>query len=213
MPSLVWRNAAVRCRARDSFSMNPSTPGEVEVLPPERPGIRPGAGANTGAGHPLQKQALSYLVSYLMDNLLKVPGTQKARVGINPFLDLVPGIGDAAATIIQAVTILEAHRRNVPRIVLARMALNVLLNGFMGMIPAAGEVFAFWFKPTTRNYDLLLKHAPQAGSSVAPVRRNTTGDWLFVGCLLAGVLVVMGIFIALGMYILAALWHALFSPR
>ena len=148
-----------------------------------------------------------------MDNLLKVPGMQKARVGINPFLDLIPGVGDAAATVIQAVTILEAHRRKVPKIVLARMAVNVLLNGFMGMIPAAGEVFAFWFKPTTRNYNLLLKHAPQTGGSVAPIRRNTTGDWLFVVCLLGGMLVIMGMFIALGMYVLGAIWHALFSSR
>ena len=195
--------------------MKPTAPDELEVLPPGRPGTRPGGVFNTGtgtgigAGHPLQQQALSYLVSYLMDNLLKVPGTQKARIGINPFLDLVPGIGDAAATVIQAVTILEAHRRNVPRIVLARMALNVLLNGFMGMIPFVGEGFAFFFKPTTRNYDLLLRHAPQSGSSVAPVRRNTASDWLFVAGLLAVVVVVMCVFIAVGLYILAALAHLL----
>ncbi len=193
--------------------MDPSTPGEVEVLPPERPGFGPRLGMGKDAGHPLQKQALSYLVSYLMDNLLKVPGTQKARVGINPFLDLIPGIGDAAATIIQAVTILEAHRRNVPKIILARMGTNVLVNGFMGMIPVVGEAFAFWFKPTTRNYDLLLKHAPQSGSNVAPVRRNTSGDWLFVLGLLTVMLVVMGLFIALGLYILAAVGHLLFSHR
>ena len=51
----------------------------------------------------------------------------------------------------------------MPKIVLARMALNVLLNGAMGMVPGVGEVFSFWFRPSSRNYNLLLKHAPQAG--------------------------------------------------
>ena len=84
-----------------------------------------------------------------MDNLLKVPGTG-ARVGLNPVLDLIPGIGDAGATIIQALTIVEAARRKVPKIVLTRMALNVLLNGAVGVVPGVGEVFAFWFSGRRR---------------------------------------------------------------
>ena len=182
-------------------------PGEVEVLPPERPGFG-GAGGFARGG--VQPHPLSYLVSYLMDNLLKVPGTKKARVGINPFLDIIPGVGDSAAVLIQALTLVEGARRRVPRVVLTRMFLNVLLNGFMGMIPGVGEAFAFWFKPTSRNYNLLIKHAPLSGSAAAPVDKSTSGDWAFVIFLLIVMVAIMAVFIAAGLYVIGWLAHQLF---
>ena len=187
----------------------PATQAPLEVMPPERPfgGSSFGTGAGNGPVSP-QHEALSKLIAYLMDNVLKVPGTG-ARIGINPILDLIPGIGDAGATVIQALTIVEAARRKVPKIVLARMALNVLLNGAMGVIPGVGEIFAFWFRPSSRNYNLLLKHAPQDAPAGTQPRKNTAGEWVFVIGLLIAVLVIMGFFIALGWYVLAAVWHAI----
>lgn len=170
------------------------------MLPPERQG----AGASGGG-----PEALSRLIAYLMDNVIKVPGTRQTRVGLNPVLDLIPfGVGDTAAALVQAFTIIEAARRRVPKVVLMRMSLNVLLNGIMGVIPGVGEVFSFWYRPSSRNYNLLLKHAPLGGSSAAPIPKNGFGDWAFVFGLLAVMLVFVGIFIALGFYILAAIWHA-----
>ncbi len=176
-------------------------PDHFDVLPPE------GKGGGRGA----QNQALSHLIAYLMDNVLKIPGSRKG-IGINPFLDLIPVLGDGAATIIQMLTILEGARRGVPKIVLARMGLNILLNGAVGTIPAVGEAFAWWYRPSSRNYQLLLKHAPQDGTAAVQPRRAGAGHYLFVFGLLAVVLVVMGIFIGLGFYILSALWHQ-FAPR
>ena len=184
--------------------MKPSAPDDLEVLPPEH---RASGGPAPGGG-PVdpRHQVFSQLIAYLMDNVLKVPGTG-ARIGINPILDLIPGIGDAGATVIQALTIIEAARRKVPKIVLARMALNVLLNGAMGVIPGVGEVFAFWFRPSSRNYNLLLKHAPLDGSAAAQAPRNMAGEWVFVIGLLAVVLIVMGLFIGLGIHLLGWMWH------
>ena len=180
-----------------SVSTNPQTPPDhFEVLPPE--------GKGRGEGH----QAMSHLIAYIMDNVIKIPGLQK-RIGINPLLDLIPfGPGDALATIAQALTILEGARRGVPKIVLARMGTNILLNGMIGIMPGVGEAFSWWFRPSSRNYQLLLKHAPQDGTS-APIRRTSTGDYLFVFGLLAVVLVLMGVCIALGFWLLTAIWHFL----
>ena len=176
-------------------------PDHFEVLPPER-----------GAGGGLPQQALSHLIAYLMDNVIKIPGLSK-RIGVNPLLDLIPGIGDGAATLVQMPTILEGARRGVPKVVLARMGTNVLLNGAMGIVPFVGEAFSWWFRPSSRNYQLLLRHAPQDGT-VQP-RANHAGDYLFVFGLLAVVLVVMTIFIILGFYVLGLvfvpLWHRLFG--
>ncbi len=185
--------------------MKPPAPDDLEVLPPEHRATG-GPTLGGGGGDP-RHQVFSQLIAYLMDNVLKVPGTQKTRIGINPILDLIPGIGDAGATVIQALTIIEAARRKVPKIVLARMAVNVLLNGAMGVLPGVGEVFAFWFRPSSRNYNLLLKHAPLDGSAAAQAPRNVASDWLFVIGLLAVVLIVMGLFIGLGIHLIGWMWH------
>ena len=141
-----------------------------------------------------------------MDNLVKIPGT-KARVGVNPFLDLIPFVGDGAAMFISAATILEGARRGVPKVVLTRMGMNILLNGLVGTLPVVGEAFAFWFKPSSRNYQLLVQHSPAAG---APVRRNTSREWAFVIGLVALLLIVLGALVGVGFYVIAWIFHALF---
>ena len=176
-------------------------PADFEVLPPEGkagPGGRPGVPGS-------HEEIISRLIAYVMDNLIKIPGT-KARVGVNPFLDLIPFVGDGAAMLVSAATIVEGARRGVPKVVLARMGLNILLNGVVGTIPAVGEAFAFWFKPSSRNYQLLVQHSPAAG---APVRRNTTRDWAFVIGLVAVLLVILGALIGVGFYVIAWIYHAL----
>ncbi len=175
-------------------------PADFEVLPPEgkagpgRPGV-PGS----------RDEVISRFIAYVMDNLIKIPGT-KARVGINPFLDLIPFVGDGAAMFISAATILEGARRGVPKVVLTRMGLNILLNGAIGTIPAVGEAFAFWFKPSSRNYHLLVQHTPAAGTTV---RRTTGRDWMFVIGLVAVLLIILGALIGVGFYVIGWLFHGL----
>ena len=176
------------------------SPANFEVLPPE---------GKAGAGRPglpgSKEEVISRLIAYVMDNLIKIPGT-KARVGVNPFLDLIPFVGDGAAMFISAATILEGARRGVPKVVLTRMGLNILLNGVIGTIPAVGEAFAFWFKPSSRNYQLLVQHSPAAG---IPARRTTTRDWVFVIGLVAALLVILGALIGVGFYVIGWLFHGL----
>jgi hypothetical protein len=178
------------------MSIPPSSTPEFEVLPP--------AGKSAGTN---QHDASARFIAYLMDHLLQVPGT-KARIGINPFLDLIPIFGDGAAVLISALTIFEGFRRQVPKVVLTRMGLNVLLNGLVGTIPVVGEAFSFLYKPTSRNYQLLQQHsAPTTGV----VRRSTWQEWSFVAGLLAVVLIGLGLFIGIGIYISIRLFHALFG--
>ena len=168
---------------------------DFEVLPP----------AGKGGS---REEVLSRFIAYVMDNLIKIPGT-KARVGVNPFLDLIPFVGDGAAMFISAATILEGARRGVPKIVLTRMGLNILLNGIVGTIPGVGEAIAFWFQPSSRNYQLLVQHSPAAGVAT---RRNTAREWAFVIGLVAVLFIVLGALIGVGFYVIAWLFHALTHP-
>jgi len=144
---------------------------EWEVLPPEDRQPRSST------------ESAFKLVSLVMDRLIRIPGLKK-RLGLNPIVDLVPGFGDIAVALVSVSVIIYGIRRKVPKIVLGRMALNVLINELVGLIPIIGSAFAFWFTANTRNYDLLREHLDTP-------RRSTTGDKIFVGAVLGLVVVVI----------------------
>ena len=124
-------------------------------------------------------------ISLIMDRLIRIPGVKK-RLGLNPIVDLVPGFGDIAAALISVSVLVYGIRRGIPKILLGRMALNVLINEVVGIIPVVGSVFAFWFQANTRNYDLVRDHLDTP-------HRSTTRDRIFVGIVLGlVVLVILG---------------------
>lgn len=116
----------------------------------------------------------------LMDNQFVIPGTE-IRFGLDPLLGLLPGWGDSASALVSALLILKSARARVPKIILAQMALNVLINAGVGAIPGVGDAFSFWFKSNAKNYALHRKHA---GTARAPALR----DRLFVAAIVGGLL-------------------------
>jgi hypothetical protein len=150
---------------------------EWEVLPPEN------------RSQPRSSvESVFNLVSLIMDRLIRIPGLKK-RLGLNPIVDLVPGFGDLAAALVSVSVIVYGIRRGIPKIVLGRMALNVLINEVVGLIPVIGSVFAFWFQANTRNYQMIRGHIETPG-------RSTKSDKIFVGLILGLVVTVIvgGIF-------------------
>lgn len=92
----------------------------------------------------------------LLDSSIRLPGG--FRIGIDALIGLVPGIGDAAGVLISAYIVARAARLGVPRGVLLRMILNVLIDGLVGAIPVAGDVFDAVWKSNARNLRLLERH-------------------------------------------------------
>jgi hypothetical protein len=137
---------------------------EWEVLPPED---RSGSGRRSASLEPLFRW-----LALIMDNFLRVPGT-KLRFGLDPIIGLLPGIGDVTSAIISAIAFVHAARCGVPKILLARLAMNILINELVGIIPGLGDAFSFWFKSNVRNYELLRRY------SAAPARSRRS-DWIFV---------------------------------
>ncbi len=124
-----------------------------------------------------------------MDNLIRVPGT-KFRFGIDPLLGLIPGIGDTGSAMVSALALIQAVRSGLPKIVLARMSVNILLNELIGIVPIVGDAFSFWFKSNARNHELVKQH-------IAGRRTAGRGDWIFV----IGVLVLLAIVVAAGIMV------------
>jgi hypothetical protein len=145
---------------------------EWEVLPPE------------SRSQPRRSvEGVFKLVSLVMDRLIRIPGVKK-RLGLNPIVDLVPGFGDIAAALVSVSVLVYGIRRGIPKILLGRMALNVLINEIVGIIPIVGAAFAFWFQANTRNYELIRGHLDTPG-------RSTKGDKIFVSVILGLVVVVI----------------------
>lgn len=98
----------------------------------------------------------------LLDTAIVVPGTN-IRFGADAIIGLVPGIGDTITTALSAWIVYEAHKLGVPRRLLARMIANVALDGVVGAVPLAGDVFDVMWRANQRNIRLLRQHLQGEG--------------------------------------------------
>jgi hypothetical protein len=98
----------------------------------------------------------------LFDVAFLIPGT-KVRFGVEALLRLVPGIGDAAASVLSLYLIYEAYKLDVPAMLLARMLVNVVLEAAAGAVPVAGDAFDVLFRANRRNVTLLRRHFARGG--------------------------------------------------
>jgi hypothetical protein len=87
----------------------------------------------------------------------------------------------------------------VPRIVLARMSLNLLINGTIGAIPIIGDLFSVWFQSNMRNAALLRAAATRPEGETRP-------DWFYVGGIVGGTVALMLLAIAVVIWLVAKLW-------
>lgn len=109
----------------------------------------------------------------LMDDRFRIPGTD-VRFGLDPIIGfLFPGLGDAVTGAGSFGLLAFALRRGVPRVVVLRMVLNVVIDALAGSLPLVGDVFDVAFKANRRNLELVLAHE-------APDSKATAGDYLVV---------------------------------
>ena len=132
---------------------------------------------------PTPPTGLSRWIAHVLDSLIKIPGT-KQRIGLDPIIGLIPGVGDAIASALGSVILLEAMRAGAPRILLIKMAGNFLINAIIGAVPVAGDLFSVWFRSNAKNYGLLK--AWRNGGQAAPGDVPAKGAGL--GCVILAIL-------------------------
>ena len=145
--------------------------------------------------------ATAELLANILDTTVTIPGTSLS-LGLDPLLGLIPGIGDALANLMGTAILGLAVRLQVPRIVLLRMSLNLLINGAVGAIPIIGDLFSVWFRSHARNAGLLRQAAMQ------PLRR-TSYDWWYVIGIVGGTVALLLLAITLVVWLVISLWSAL----
>ena len=151
-----------------------------------------------------QREALvetAELLAKILDTTVKIPGTP-FYVGLDPLLGLIPGLGDILANLIGTFILVLAARLHVPQIVLARMSLNLLINGAVGAIPIVGDLFSIWFRSHARNAELLRRAASQ------PHRETKQARWYVAG-IIGGTVVLLLLAILAILWIVVKLWAAI----
>lgn len=136
--------------------------------------------------------SLSRRTAFVLDNLIRIPGTQK-RVGLDPIIGLIPGVGDFIASAAGIVLLVAGLKSGVSKTVYLRMISNWTLNALIGAIPFAGDLFSFWFKSNHRNQNLIKAHLKSDPDQIA-VKRSW---WPFFVLLIF----VISVFLALGIVI------------
>ncbi|MBX2860387.1 MAG: DUF4112 domain-containing protein [Vampirovibrio sp.] len=92
----------------------------------------------------------------LLDAAVTVP-VVNAKIGLDPILGLIPGGGDAAMVVLSFYILWVGIELNLPRKVLGRMLVNILVDALVGSIPVLGDAFDAVFKANQLNVELMEK--------------------------------------------------------
>lgn len=104
----------------------------------------------------------------------KFTGPFGIRFGFDSIIGLIPGFGDLFTTFISSYIVLRAAALNVPKIILAKMGLNILIDQLVGMIPLLGDIFDFGWKSNEMNYKLVLEYTQNQKTVVRSAWLNIT---------------------------------------
>ena len=134
------------------------------------------------------------------ENIMAILQTVKWPISASRPIDLFPVLGDLAGVLLSGTILVEAARLGAGKAVLARMALNIALEGVAGLVPFAGDLFDAAFKANQRNVRLLDAWLERPG------RAERASRWL-----LAGILAAIAGAIALGFFLLFLAFGFLFG--
>ncbi|HWF59195.1 MAG TPA: DUF4112 domain-containing protein [Nitrospira sp.] len=142
--------------------------------------------------------AIADMLAKVLDTTVRIPGTSW-YIGLDPLVGLIPGIGDVIANLIGTIILGLATRLQLPRIVLARMSLNLLINGAVGAVPIVGDLFSVWFRSHARNAVLLREAAMKPD-------RETHADWFYVVGIIGGTASLLLLTIAFVVWLVFKIW-------
>lgn len=148
---------------------------------------------------PHKPAQMTRTLSYLLDDLVQVPGTQ-VRVGLDPLLSFIPWAGTAMGAAFGSVVMADAIRLRAPLPVLLRMGSNLLLDWLLGMIPFVGAFFDVAFRANKMNLKLLNRTIENREL----VRRASVRYWIGVAVM---VVVMVAIMVAIPILVIAGINH------
>jgi hypothetical protein len=111
-------------------------------------------------------------IANLLDSAITIPIIRK-KVGLDGLLGLLPVGGDTIAALLAAYALWVAYELRLPKPVLVRMGVNILLDLLVGFIPVVGDVADMFWKSNQMNLKLLEEAYQKHGVGA---RYNATGQ-------------------------------------
>jgi hypothetical protein len=174
-------------------------PPERDPADPRREGSGPAAPLETAT------PAWAFTLVRVLDDALFIPGT-RIGIGLDAILGFFfPGIGDAATGLASLALVVLGFQQRVPKVVLLRMVLNILLDSLVGAIPVVGDAFDLFWRSNRKNLELLRRY------DQSPKRAASAADYLVVGLAVAIALCAIALPIVLGFALLRWLWQVISS--
>jgi hypothetical protein len=128
----------------------------------------------------------------LLERVTVIPGT-RIPIGLDAILGFVaPGAGDAASAVATGALLWLGFTLRVPRVVLLRMLINVVVDAVIGAIPLVGDLFDIGFRAGQKNLALLRKYGGQPG------KRPEAADYAVLALCLLCVLALLALPILTG---------------
>ena len=150
---------------------DPPPSGNSADLPPD-----PQGDPESEPATQLTPLSRSQALSRVLDDLIRVPGT-KWRVGLDPLLGLLPGLGDWVTWAASMNLLISAGQLHASPWLLLRMFGNLAVDAVVGAVPFLGDAFDMGFKANARNLKLLEAHVAD------PTRTRAASRWLVGGVL------------------------------
>lgn len=107
----------------------------------------------------INEDRLASLRQYVkvLESKFVFPGT-KFTFGIDPLINLIPGLGSYSGLIFGMIFIFLAHTKGASGKVKILMFKNILFDFLIGALPVAGQIADFFIKSNEKNMRLLEEH-------------------------------------------------------
>jgi hypothetical protein len=133
-------------------------------------------------------------LAWILDRSIPVGN---ARIGLDPIIGLLPGLGDWIGAMLSVYVLYEGARLGAPTPILLRMTGNILIEAIIGAVPVAGDFFDFVWQANARNMALIRRHHDGKWKP-----RSLRGVWIAV---LAVALLVLSLVVGLSYLVIRAI--------
>jgi hypothetical protein len=93
-------------------------------------------------------------IARLLDSAFTIPGTT-VKVGIDPLLNLLPGLGQIISNGLSIYILVESYRLGAPPSLILRMVGNLALDFLISALPVAGWIGDIFYRANNYNVALL----------------------------------------------------------
>ncbi|WP_427162242.1 DUF4112 domain-containing protein [Aliinostoc sp. HNIBRCY26] len=97
------------------------------------------------------------VLSRILDRVIGIPGTPIA-VGLDPLIGFIPVGGDVLGLLLSLYIVIEASKLGIPKAILRKMIVNIIIDSLVGMIPLLGDLFDFAWTANEYNIRLIEEH-------------------------------------------------------